>query len=77
MYYIYIQDLSPETVKKKGVNKTADIYGIGCILYELLTGEPAFMDEEMDKLMKKIENGKIFFPQFVSDNARRVIKVSN
>jgi serum/glucocorticoid-regulated kinase 2 len=54
--------LSPETVKKKGVNKTADIYGIGCILYELLTGEPAFMDEEMDKLMKKIENGKINFP---------------
>jgi serine/threonine protein kinase len=70
------EDLAPEMVKKKGVTKSADIYGIGCVLYELLTGEPAFMDDEMDKLTKKIESGKILFPQYVSDDAKRVVKVN-
>ena len=46
-------------VKKKGVTKAADIYGIGCVLFELLTGEAPFMDDDMDKLTRKIEQGKI------------------
>lgn len=37
--------LAPEMVRKKGVNKSADIYGIGCVLFEMLTGEPPFMDD--------------------------------
>ncbi len=30
--------LSPEMLEKKGVGFEADIYGIGCVLYEMLVG---------------------------------------
>jgi serine/threonine protein kinase len=46
-------------VKKKGINKAADVYGVGCVLFELLTGEAPFMDDDMDRLTKKIEKGQI------------------
>lgn len=68
-------DLAPEMVRRKGVTKAADVYGIGCVLYEMLTGEAPFMDDDMDKLTRKIESGKLFFPNYISDPAKRVIKV--
>ncbi len=30
--------LSPEMLEKNGVGKSADIYGLGCILYEMVVG---------------------------------------
>lgn len=39
--------LSPEMLEKKGVGFSTDIYGIGCVLFEMLTGEPPFFDEKL------------------------------
>ena len=36
--------LSPEMLQKKGVGPEADIYGIGCVLYEMMVGEPPYFD---------------------------------
>ena len=63
-------------IKKKGVTKVADFYGVGCVLFELLTGEPPFIDDDIEKLTKKIERGVIIFPNYVKEDARRVIKVN-
>lgn len=54
--YLY-SDLAPEMVRKKGITKAADVYGVGCVLFELLTGEAPFMDDDMEKLTRKIERG--------------------
>lgn len=39
--------LSPEMLKQKGVGKESDVYGLGCILYEMLVGEPPYYDDDM------------------------------
>jgi len=36
--------LSPEMLEKKGVGLANDIYGIGCVLYEMIVGEPPYFD---------------------------------
>ena len=34
--------MSPEQIKGRNVNKTSDIYSIGCTIYDMLTGKPPF-----------------------------------
>jgi serum/glucocorticoid-regulated kinase 2 len=46
--------LSPEMLSHRGVGKESDIYGIGCVLYEMLTGYPPFFIPDIDKLYKNI-----------------------
>ncbi|MDR0989770.1 MAG: Stk1 family PASTA domain-containing Ser/Thr kinase [Propionibacteriaceae bacterium] len=40
------QYLSPEQIRGEPVDRRADIYATGCLLYELLTGRPPFQGEE-------------------------------
>ena len=40
------QYLSPEQIRGETVDRRADIYATGCLLYELLTGRPPFQGDE-------------------------------
>ena len=53
--------LSPEMLEPDGVDQRADIYGIGLLIYELVTDKPAFMAPNLDALYKKIKNNRIDF----------------
>ena len=53
--------LSPEMLGQDGVNKAADIYGIGLIIYEVLTGVPAFYTNNPQKLYENILTNNINF----------------
>jgi hypothetical protein len=52
-----MQYLSPETLEGKTADVRTDIYSLGAILYELVTGTKAFADDNISKLMlSKVRN---------------------
>jgi eukaryotic-like serine/threonine-protein kinase len=48
--------MSPEQVKEGPVEDKSDIFSLGCVLYEMLTGEKAFPGENHFSIMYKITN---------------------
>lgn len=48
--------MSPEQVKEQPVDDRSDIFSLGCVLYELLTGHKAFDGENYFSIMYKITN---------------------
>lgn len=65
--------LPPEIVSKKGATFSSDIYGLGPLLYELLTGKTPFYADDIDLLFQNIKTGKLTFPDHVSSNAKELI----
>jgi len=51
--------MSPEQAKGKVVDKRADIWGFGCILYECLTGKKAFEGETVTETLASILKGEL------------------
>lgn len=66
--------LAPEGWEGKYLPQT-DIFGAGCILYEMLKGEPPFTADNFTELKEKIEKGKYPpLPLRIPKNIQNVIK---
>jgi serine/threonine protein kinase/Tol biopolymer transport system component len=46
--------MAPEQAKGRAVDKRADIWAFGCVLYELLAGKPAFPGEDITEILAAI-----------------------
>ena len=66
--------LSPEMVQRKGVGKSADIYGIGAVLYEMISGTPPFFSNEIEKLYQNIKKSKLVLHNYFSDELKDLLK---
>ena len=57
---------STNKTRQLGYNESADIWSIGTVCYEMLIGKSAFDAEDMDDLVKKVEDGSYNVPTNLS-----------
>eukprot|EP00731_Ephydatia_muelleri_P023575 Em0015g1158a len=58
--------MSPELVQEKPYNHAADLWSLGCILYELWTGEPPFYCTSIVQLVQVIVKNEVRWPEGMS-----------
>mgnify|MGYP002622703822 CR=1 FL=1 len=66
--------LSPEMSERKGFTKASDIYGIGAVLYEMMSGHTPFYEDDLRTLYTNITQKKLLFPEYFSERARNLLK---
>ncbi|EDO15082.1 hypothetical protein Kpol_431p9 [Vanderwaltozyma polyspora DSM 70294] len=65
---------SPEIVMGKCYNGApSDIWSCGIILFALLTGHLPFNDDNIKKLLIKVQNGRYQMPSYISQEAKNLI----
>jgi serum/glucocorticoid-regulated kinase 2 len=67
--------LSPEMVNRRGVGKAADIYGIGAVLYEMLSGTPPFYANDLNTMYRNISSNNLMVPDYFSEELKDLLKV--
>uniref|UniRef100_A0A7S1KQZ9 non-specific serine/threonine protein kinase n=1 Tax=Percolomonas cosmopolitus TaxID=63605 RepID=A0A7S1KQZ9_9EUKA len=58
--------MAPELVQEQPYNRTADLWSLGVILYELHTGVPPFNTKNFYTLIQKIINNPVKYPKSIS-----------
>ena len=66
--------LSPEMVQRQGASKATDIYGIGAVLYEMVSGSTPFYGDDLITLYNNIAKKKLLFPEFFSETIKDLLK---
>src|SRR5213075_196485 len=46
--------MSPEQARARAIDKRTDIWAFGCVLYEMLTGQPAFSGESTTDVLAAV-----------------------
>ena len=70
--------MSPEQARGKAVDRRADIWAFGCVLYEMLTGRPAFAGEDVTSTLARVLErapDMSALPKAVAPNVRHAIEL--
>jgi serine/threonine protein kinase/Tol biopolymer transport system component len=68
--------MSPEQARGKSVDKRADIWAFGCVLYEMLTGRVAFRGEDVSEILASVIKADVkldLLPANLHSRVREVI----
>lgn len=66
--------MAPELLEGRGYSHEADLWSLGCIIYEMLAGESPFNTRSILHLMKLIKYSAIKWPSFLSPTCISFLK---
>merc|ERR1719329_1139156 len=66
--------LAPEIILRRGHGHTVDIYGLGVLLFDMLTGLPPFYSRDREQLYKNIKSAPLRIPRGITKDASALIR---
>ena len=66
--------MSPELVEEKPYDHTADLWALGCILYELATGSPPFYTNSIFQLVTLIVRDPVKWPKTMNNTFKEFLQ---
>ena len=68
------QYVSPEILTARGSSRASDLWAIGCVLYQMLTGIPPFQSQSEYLIFQKIQKLEYSFHEGFNDTAKNLIQ---
>lgn len=65
--------LAPEVINRSGHGTAVDWWGLGMVLYEMITGLPPWYTRDKKVLFVRLRSAELTFPPHVSQEARQLI----
>lgn len=65
--------LSPEVATRSSHGLETDLWGLGCLLYTLLVGQPPFDSNGIQSTITKVVMGHYYVPNYLSEKAKNLI----
>ena len=67
--------MAPEVIMGQNYNHMAEIWSLGCVIFELIFGQCPFEEKSIAKLIGRIKNSDIDFPKnVISDTLENLLK---
>ncbi|XP_052750658.1 serine/threonine-protein kinase fused [Galleria mellonella] len=66
--------MAPELIEEKPYDHLADLWSLGCIVYELIAGQPPFCTLSLWQLVRMIRHKPVQWPSFISVEARSFLQ---
>jgi len=66
--------LAPETLDHSGSGKPADVYSLGVLMYEMITGETPFFSYNLTEMFRNIATQKVEMPNSLSPALRSLLQ---
>lgn len=66
--------MAPELLEEKPYDHMADLWSLGCIAYETLTGQPPFSTTSILHLVKMIKHQEVMWPSYLSSECHSFLQ---
>lgn len=66
--------MAPELIEEQPYDHNADLWSLGCIIYELLVGAPPFCTASILHLIRLIKHEQVQWPTFLSEHCISFLK---